>query len=242
MEKEFRSFISPTLIGAFAGLALSLSPATASDEGTIARGAKLYDSWYSVIKVEKPKKTHPSWPASNTKKKGATTWRCKSCHGWDYRGADGAYANGSYKTGIKGIRGMAGTDNATIKAVLKDDTHKLAGKMDEANFDDLATFVSAGQVDMSKYINYEAKSVKSGDAAHGKNYFNTLCIQCHGPEGKMPKDMPKPLAKLIMDNPWEVAHKILSGQPAERMPALRALDRQIIVDIMAHLATLSKER
>jgi thiosulfate dehydrogenase len=47
------------------------------------------------------------WPASNTKKKGNTTWRCKSCHGWDNLGKDGAYASGSYKTGIMGVRALA---------------------------------------------------------------------------------------------------------------------------------------
>jgi thiosulfate dehydrogenase len=37
-------------------------------------------------------------------------------------------------------------------------------------------------------------------------------------------------------------HKILNGQPDEKMPALRALDRQIIVDLMAHIKTLPKEK
>lgn len=48
---------------------------------------------------------HKSWPASNTQKTGITTWRCKSCHGWDYVGADGMYSDpaGSYYTGLFGI-------------------------------------------------------------------------------------------------------------------------------------------
>jgi thiosulfate dehydrogenase len=45
-----------------------------------------------------------------------------------------------------------------------------------------------------------------------------------------------------MGNPWEVMHKIMNGQPNEQMPALRAIDRQVAVDIMAHLATLPKEK
>ncbi len=44
-----------------------------------------------------------------------------------------------------------------------------------------------------------------------------------------------------MGNPWEVMHKILNGQPGEEMPALRAFDRQVVLDIMAHMATLPKE-
>jgi thiosulfate dehydrogenase len=53
--------------------------------------------------------------------------------------------------------------------------------------------------------------------------------------------MGKTLAKQ-MGNPWEVMHKILNGQPGESMPALRALDRQIVVDIMAHLSTLPMDK
>ncbi|MEJ2118043.1 MAG: c-type cytochrome, partial [Alphaproteobacteria bacterium] len=181
-----------------------------------------------------------AWPASNTKKKGDVTWRCKSCHGWDLMGAKGAYASGSYKTGIKGVNGMAGADLAKIVAVLKDDTHQLSGKISDEDFTALAMFVNAG-VDMDKYIDRASKAPKGGDAAKGANYFNTLCIGCHGTDGKLPKDMPKTLGAL-MSNPWEVMHKILNGQPNEQMPALRSLDRQIVVDIMAHLSTLPKER
>ena len=222
--------------------AAAVLPASAQeDQGALARGGKLYDKWFKVIKAEKPKDTHPAWPASNTKKKGNTTWRCKSCHGWDYQGKDGAYGSGSYKTGIKGVNGMAGADPGKIVAVLKDDTHKLAGKMDDADFKDLALFVSKGQVDMSKYIDSATKAPKGGDAARGAQYFNTMCAQCHGKDGSLPKDMKKTLGKQ-MGNPWEVMHKILNGQPAEQMPALRALDRQVVADILAHVSTLPKEK
>ncbi len=36
-------------------------------------------------------------------------------------------------------------------------------------------------------------------------------------------------------------HKILNGQPGADMPAMRALDMQISVDILAYLQTLPKE-
>jgi thiosulfate dehydrogenase len=49
----------------------------------------------------------------------------------------------------------------------------------------------------------------------------------------------KPFAKQ-MGNPWEVMHKILNGQPDEEMPALRALDRQVVADILSHMANLSE--
>ena len=220
----------------------SVYPASADDiESSLVRGAKLYDKWFGVIKADKPKDTHDAWPASNTKKKGDTTWRCKSCHGWDYKGKDGAYSSGSYKTGIKGINALAGADTAKIITVLKDKAHKLEGKMGDQDFMDLALFVSKGQVDMSEYIDLANKSLKSGNATQGAKYYVTLCAQCHGKDGRLPKDMGKTLGAQ-MGNPWEVMHKILNGQPGEQMPALRALDRTVVVDIMAHLNALPKSK
>ncbi len=241
MSNLLKIVFSSCMVFAFAILTFPLA-AQAQDEGSIIRGAQLYDKWFAVIKADKPDVTHPAWPESNTKKKDDVTWRCKSCHGWDYKGVDGAYGSSkSYLTGIIGIDGMMGADLAAIIAIMKDDTHLFDGKMDEADFNDLALFVSEGQVDMSQYINYEDKSLKSGDAARGEQYFNTLCAQCHAVDGTLPKDMDKTLSKQ-MGNPWEVLHKILNGQPAEQMTALRALDYQITLDLMAHISTLPTEK
>jgi thiosulfate dehydrogenase len=210
-------------------------------QSSMARGGQLYDKWFKVIGAEKPKDTHKAWPASNTKKKGNVTYRCKSCHGWDGKGKDGAYAKGSYKTGIKGVNGMWGADPAKIVAVMKDATHGFAGKMEEQDFTDLANFVSKGMVDMNDFIDPATKSPKGGDKDRGSAYFNTICAGCHGKKGDQPKDMKKTLGKQ-MGNPWEVMHKILNGHPGEQMPALRALDRQVVRDLLAYVSTLPKEK
>jgi thiosulfate dehydrogenase len=223
-------------------LAFSQVTFAAEEVSSIARGGKLYDKWYGVIGVDAPKKSHPAYPSDKKyAAKPGSNWRCKECHGWDYKGVNGAYAEGKHSTGIVGIDGMAGADPAKIIAVLKGSIHGYAGKMEDQDFQDLALFVSKGQVDMSTYIDYATKSPKGGNKAQGEIYFNTICIGCHRKDGSRPKDMEKPLGAQ-MGNPQEVMHKILNGQPKESMPALRALDRQIILDIMAHLQTLPKEK
>jgi thiosulfate dehydrogenase len=210
-----------------------------SEVARIARGGRLYDKWFAVIGAEKPADTHSAWPASNTKKKGNTTWRCKSCHGWDNLGKDGAYASGSYKTGIMGVRALAGAEPAKIVAILKNETHGLAGMMDDRDFEDLALFVSKGQIDMDKYIDRASKAPK-GNKDKGQIYYETVCVACHGAKGTKVKDM-DPLGKL-MGNPWEIMHKIRYGQPNEQMPALIVFDPQVAIDIMAYLVTLPKEK
>ncbi len=237
--RRFWSVIAAGLvIGAF--LIVPVAVNAGEIESTLVRGGLLYDKWYKVIGDDAPDGTHPAYPAAG-KKKGSSTWRCKECHGWDYMGKDGAYASGSHFSGIIVINGMAGADTAAIVAVLKGDTHALAGKMDDESFNYLALFISQGQVDMDKYIDRSAKAAIGGDAAQGAAYFNTLCVNCHRKDGSWPKDMDKTLGKQ-MGNPWEVMHKLLNGQPDEKMPALRALDLQVVLDLMAHLKTLPTEK
>ncbi|MFQ5438122.1 MAG: c-type cytochrome, partial [Paracoccaceae bacterium] len=206
---------------------------------SIARGGLLYDKWYKIVGVEFDE-THPSYP-DDGKKSGADTWRCKECHGWDYKGVNGAYASGSHFTGIKGVDGMAGADPEAIIAVLKDDTHGIADMMEDEDFMDLAIFVSKGQLDTSKYIDAAAKAPIGGDIARGESVFNTVCARCHGLDGGRPKDMHKTLGKQ-MGNPWEVMHKIMNGHPGQRMPSLRVFGPETAVDVLTYLATLPKER
>ncbi len=214
---------------------LSVSIAAETDSA-IARGGRLYDKWFGENKAAKPAADHPAYPHKGGKYGKDVSWRCKECHGWDYAGKDGAYAKGAHATGIKGIAGAAGKDPAMITAVLKDKTHGFTEKMLSAkDMSDLALFVSKGQIDTAKYIDAATKKPK-GNAAKGEAYFNTLCAGCHGVDGKKIKDAP-PLGSLA-DNPWEMLHKVLNGQPAEAMPALRSLDVQISVDIVTHLQSL----
>ena len=211
--------------------------ALAETESTKARGGQLYDKWYAVVGAEAPTKSHPLYPADKKyAQKPKSNWRCKECHGWDYMGADGAYKSGKHASGIKGINGAAGRDMGEIIALLKDEKHGYGDKLGDADLKDLAMFVSAGQVVMDDYIDRSSKKPKGGNAAKGAAYYNTMCAQCHGMDGKKPKGM-KSFGKQ-MGNPWEVMHKILNGQPDEEMPALRALDRQVVVDIMIHMTTL----
>jgi len=244
MRRLIISFLSTgTAAALMAGGIFITAPTPATADGMTAkqaqmlvRGGKLYDNWPSVIGV-RPKGTHKSWPATNTKKKGSATHRCKSCHGWDYMGKDGAYASGSYKTGIIGVRALANGDQAKIIGVLGDSTHGYGGVIPPADMQAIALFVAKGQVDMNPYIDRAAKKPK-GDIGRGGVYYATVCSNCHGMDGMKPKDM-KSFGKQ-MGNPWEVMHKILNGHPGEDMPSLRAFDPQVAADIMTHMATLPK--
>lgn len=205
------------------------------------QGGLMYDNWAKVMFKKAPEQTHPAYPAKG-KKKGAGTWRCKECHGWDYRGVDGAYAKGSHYSGIKGIRKWVGGPVAEIEKIIRNDTHRYTKDMipDEA-VRNLALFVSRGQVDMPQYIDYATKTAR-GDATRGARFYQAICSVCHGFDGKTinfkTADNPEFIGTVAQANPQETMHKARNGQPGVPMVALGVLDIQDIVDIIAYAQTL----
>ncbi len=203
-------------------------------EASRTRGGVLWDKWWKVNDVAEPTKTNPLYEDKkyNTlggKKSGATTWRCKECHGWDYKGVDGVYANGSHATGIKGVWGAVDYDAAKLKAIIGEGklpdgtvlkghdfgTAKLLSSHDVA---DLALFIKHGLVDPSPYVSAPTKTSK-GNAALGSGLYNGNCATCHGKDGlrvNFGHDDPgetEYVADVARDNPWELTHKIRWGQP-----------------------------
>lgn len=207
----------------------------------ISRGGQIYDKWWAVLEHEPPEQTHPSYPATG-KKKGATTWRCKECHGWDYKGVDGAYGKGSHYTGIKGVRGVQGVDPATIVEIIKDKTHGYAEHMiPRRAMAKLALFLSFGQIDMDRYIDRATKEAR-GNTLRGAQFFQTICANCHGYDGKEmnfgSEEDPEYVGTVAQENPWEGLHKIRFGQPGFPMVALGVLEVQTQVDILSYIQTL----
>ena len=210
----------------------------------ISRGGQLYDNSWAVLEQDPPEATHPAYPADG-KKSGATTWRCKECHGWDYKGVDGAYAKGSHYTGIKGVRGVEGIDPATIRDVVLDETHRYTEEMmPRGALEKLALFLSFGQIDMDRYIDRATKAAH-GNTNRGAQFYQTICANCHGFDGKeinfKNEDEPEYVGTVAQNNPWEALHKIRFGQPGVGMVSLSVLDVQEQVDILAYTQTLPAE-
>lgn len=205
------------------------------------QGGLLYDNWAKVMFKKAPEQTHPAYPAEG-KRKGAGTWRCKECHGWDYRGVDGAYSKGSHYSGVKGIRKWVGGSTSDIEKIIRNDTHGYTRDMipDEA-VKNLALFVSRGQVDMPQYIDYATKKAR-GDATRGARFYQAICSVCHGFDGKTinfkTAEKPEFIGTVAQANPQETMHKTRNGQPGVPMVALGVLDIQDIVDIIAYAQTL----
>ncbi|MHC4067476.1 MAG: c-type cytochrome, partial [Planctomycetota bacterium] len=227
-----------------------------------ARGGALYDKWWNVTDVtaEEPTEDHPLWADRATDpdtgepfnaRGGADSWRCKECHGWDYKGAAGAYGEGnSHFTGFPGVFGTALLPQAVFDLLEDPDGHAFSGAgLTEADIWDLAKFVLEGQIDTDDII--DDSGAFNGDVSTGQTLYESgigtgvACAVCHGADGMLPppgapadfEDFPGLIAN---ENPWEFQHKVRFGQPGTAMPSSVAggSTAQDVADLGAYTQTL----
>ncbi len=234
-----------------AGLALAgFATAQAPSPSGVAAGGKLYDKWWKAVPgVKEPVGDHPLWALQDTnKRKGLDTWRCKECHGWDYKGKDGAYRSGSHKTGFPGVMAVRARSVDELKAILKGSTnpkHDFSSILDDAALTNLVTFAKHALIDLAGAIDAKTKKPVKADAAHGKQLF-AFCAACHDPDGKKlnfgKPDDPEYVGTIAKDNPWEFTHKVRFGQPGADPPMPAGVELgwklQDILDILAYSQTL----
>lgn len=221
------------------------APERPTDAWTLSAGGRIYDNWWIALDREEPEGTHPSYPAAGGQS-GAVTWRCKECHGWDYLGADGIYRQGSHFTGIKGINGAIGRDEAAIAALLRSPVHGYTTEMiTDDELARIAAFVSRGQVDMSLYVDLSTRKANAGDVDRGRAVFQATCAACHGFDGRSLDwgngTEPAYVGTEAADVPDEVMHKIMNAHPGVEMINLRPFGPDISADVLRYAATLPLE-
>jgi mono/diheme cytochrome c family protein len=221
--------------------------APAADD--ITSGAQLYDKWYAALGKEAPAGNMPIWERQSTNtRSGADTWRCAECHGWDYKGSEGAYSAGSHFTGFPNVMELAaGMSKDEIVAHLKgskDPSHDFSTSMDDASLQKLAAFLKDGLIDDAQYIDTVSLKVKSADAAHGKQLYDTTCAKCHGADGKQivfrTEGINESLGAVADRDPYRFLHRTRFGVAGTEMPIGRTLGwaPKDGVDVLAYAQTL----
>ncbi len=233
-----------------AGFPLAAAVAQTPAPASVTMGGLLYDKWWKAVPaVKAPVGDHPLWASqSASKQKGDVTWRCKECHGWDYRGKEGAYGSGSHYTGFPGIMAAKTRSVNELKAVLKgsaDPRHDFSSVLGDAAVSHLATFLKHGLVDVNPLIDLKTKKPVKANVDAGKRSFVT-CAICHGPDGAKlnfgKPDKPEYVGTVAKANPWEFQHKVRFGHPGSEppMPAgvQLGLSLQDVMDLLAYAQTL----
>ncbi len=224
----------------------------------VINGGRLYDKWWADAGDTPPATDHPFWADQTASppnaRTGPDTWRCKECHGWDYKGAAGAYEVGvsSHATGFAGIFGTTQTLQEVYNTIWTD--HQLGNKMTDADIQDAAEFVVNGQLDVDTIIDGAGLFIGDGTpGGAGSIVYDTTrplaCSSCHGADGLM---LP-PLGStdtgfdafpgfLSNDNPQEFQHKANYGHPGSSMDFASTLTVAETGDLGAFSQTLPVAR
>ncbi len=220
----------------------------------ISRGGQLYDNWWKTSTgVEKPTEDHPLWKTqTDNKRSGYSTYRCKECHGWDYRGKEGAYSKGSHYTGFQGVyEASQKMSIAELEGVLRGETnkdHNFTKFLSQEDIADLALFQKHGTIDLMKLVNTDT-SLVGGDISEGSSFFSKNCMtECHGPTGISinfgTEEKPEFIGTVANKNPWEFIHKVRAGQPGTRMSSgiINNWSDEDIINTLAYSQTLPTEQ
>ncbi len=221
----------------------------------VSLGGQVYDKWWAALELEEPTEDNPLWAAQDTNtRSGKDTWRCKECHGWDYKGVDGAYSSGSHRTGFTGVLAAASMSEEEITAWLTggmNPDHDFS-VMGEEGIAALVGFFQNGMTDPTPYINPDKSS--TGIAYRGQDLYRVTCAECHGMDGTNinfgDEDNPVYIGAIATENPWEFIHKVSFGQPGTDMPSsftglpsgyAGSWSMEDIADLLAFAQTLPAE-
>ena len=216
--------------------------------GNAFRGAQLYDNWMAVLDMNAPDGNSPFWYLQDTNKlEGEDTWRCQECHGWDYKGSEGAFANGNHVTGFIGIQNMIGKSNEEIINYLNGTNnleHDFSEYLSEKDMNDLAAFMQTKQVDLKLLVDYDTRQI-IGHKENGAVYYQETCQECHGEKGNniiiSHDGFMMYISDLAYVDPWQAIHHARFGKPMmEFNHAFEEFGLSIykIADIFSYVQTL----
>ena len=227
--KRFATVCGFLILLLTAVIRLSSSRVVSSQAATpadIPHGGALYDNWIAATGQQAPQGNDPLWSRQTTNTlSGPDTWRCVTCHGWDYQGKDGAYRTGTNYTGFPGVFTDAQNQSvADIVAILSgknDSEHDFSKYIDAAGLNDLASFIKTATINDNQFIDPLTYDVIGGNATHGKTLYESACATCHGTDGAKIvmsfEGVKAGLGTLATIDPWRFLHKTRFGTPGTQM-------------------------
>ncbi len=231
----------------FACVALVVGACGGASEEVV-QGGLAYDEWWVVAGLDEPTGDQALWATQSTnEREGPDTYRCKECHGWDYKGADGAYGSGSHRTGFPGIFASADKSVDELETALTTGDHDFS-VMGEDQIANLIAFIQEGLVDYGQYIDSDTGSIIDADLENGEDLYTGLCRACHGSDGRArnfgSEEEPEYLGDLAADNPWEAFHKGRFGHPGSdpEMPStlMEGWTIEEVRDVIGYAQTLDE--
>jgi cytochrome c553 len=197
-------------------------------ENPVVLGARLYDDWSKIVPgASIPVGNNLIWSRqTNNTRSGADTWRCVTCHGWDYQGKDGAYKSGSNATGFPGILADSDLSQSELVSIISggnDLQHDFSVFLRDEDLNNLAVFIQDGLINDNQYIDIITRKVISGDLENGQTRYENTCATCHGIDGRKLtfryEGVDTALGTLAVQDPWRFLHRTRFGTArAPEMP------------------------
>jgi mono/diheme cytochrome c family protein len=241
------------LAGSLTIAALLLSPASALAQTAdiaaedqqlgpvfmLSLGGKLYDDLWPILELPPPEGRNPAF--ADRAPTDHDTWRCVSCHGWDYGGAGGERAGVAPRAAAASLVPLKGVDPAIIIEKIIAPSHPFpSDALPDLALFLLGAFISDGQYDRNLLLDENGKA--RGDPEAGRAIFEGACINCHELDGRAflrgEVGDPASLGRIARTRPEQALHKIMNGVPLAEMLSLRFLSEEAIADLMAYVQTL----
>lgn len=235
------------MVAAVLGLAAA-EPLGKDEKGDPNQGGRLYAAWDLILEVDLPAGEHPLWSTQKANKQtGIFTWRCSSCHGWDYQGEDGASGKGrpGY-TGFPGVLGVRDLPNKEIRAWLdgrKNEEHNFTPFLNDDQIDSLVEFLNSQLIELPLIIDQNSGE-SLGNGVQGEKLYKAECRSCHGIDGAKinfgTASQPDFVGNRADDNPWKVVHLIRFGHLEALAPTAEEIGFSVIniADLLAYAQVL----
>ena len=180
------------------------------------RGGLLYAAWDVAAGYELPSENHPLWFDETVI--DIFSWRCATCHGWDYSGRSEVYSeNPEITFNYPALFSMMGDPPEEVIAWLdgaNNPKHDFSHLLTEEDLYDLSAFLTTGLVSPDLIAEIDTGMVL-GTSAFGEDLFKIKCRECHGSDGARinfgTANQPLFLGNVAVSNPWRAAHIIRFG-------------------------------
>jgi mono/diheme cytochrome c family protein len=194
------------------------SAANAQDElqGDPFVGGLLYAAWDVILRIELPQENHPLWYVEEPI--DLNSWRCVTCHGWDYSGREIPPASETDE-GVQypGVFSMVAEPEENVIAWLdgsNNPNHDFSAFLSNHDMQDVSAFLIAGLINSDLFVEKKTGKVR-GTALSGEVLFKDKCRECHGSDGARinfgSAKRPFFMGNLANINPWRVGHIIRFG-------------------------------
>ena len=209
------------------------------DQFVISVGGKLYDNLWVMTETEPPKGRNPAFP-KDVVIGDTDTWRCVSCHGWDYAGTDGERGQLGDHDAFRSLRHLVGAPLEDIASKIRAAPHDYSEEAIAGyTLDIIALFIAVGQYDSAVLL---GKTLADGNAVRGRDIFEGACMNCHQPDGRAfltgEAGDRSSLGWVVRNRPEQALHKIRNGVPGADMLAVGFLEDDQIRDLFAFLQVL----